>query len=66
MAGAQGVEDLGGRHLALREQDERVIQQVRGLAGEGRSTDAAQDERFDALIGGAELRRRLEALRGRW
>jgi enoyl-CoA hydratase/carnithine racemase len=37
-----------------------------GLAGEGRSTDAAQDERFDALIGGAELRRRLGALRGRW
>ena len=37
-----------------------------GLAAGGRRSDPAQDERFDALIGGAELRRRLEALRGRW
>ncbi len=37
-----------------------------GLAGEGRRSDMAQDGHFDGLIGGAELRRRLEALRGRW
>jgi len=36
------------------------------LAEEGRLSDALQDETFDALIGGAELRRRLEALRGKW
>ena len=37
-----------------------------GLAAKGRRTDGAQDERFDALIGGAELRHRLEAMRGKW
>lgn len=36
------------------------------LAGEGRRSDGGQDEKFDALIGGPELRRRLEALRGKW
>lgn len=36
------------------------------LAGEGRRSDLVQDETFDALIGGSELRRRLEALRGKW
>ena len=33
------------------------------LAAAGRRRDAGQDRRFDALIGGEELRRRLEALR---
>ena len=33
------------------------------LASEGRRTDPEQDRRFDALIGGEEVRRRLEALR---
>ena len=33
------------------------------LAAAGRRTDAGQDRRFDALIGGEELRRRLEARR---
>jgi enoyl-CoA hydratase/carnithine racemase len=33
------------------------------LASEGRRGDAEQDRRFDALIGGAEVARRLEALR---
>ncbi len=33
------------------------------LAGEGRRSDAGQDRSFDALIGGDEVRRRLEALR---
>ena len=32
------------------------------LAGEGRRTDAGQDRRFDALIAGEEMARRLEAL----
>ena len=33
------------------------------LASEGRRSDAGQDRSFDALIGGAEVGRRLEALR---
>ena len=36
------------------------------LAAGGRRSDAGQDRAFDALIGGPELRRRLEALRGTW
>lgn len=36
------------------------------LAAGGRCSDPDQDAAFDALIGGAELRRRLEALRGTW
>ena len=35
------------------------------LAAQGRSSDFEQDRRFDALVGGDELARRLEALRRR-
>ena len=40
-----------------------VLKQAIGLAGEGVRSDPEQDRRFDALIGGDELARRLEALR---
>lgn len=40
-----------------------ALKQAIALAGAGVRSDPRQDERFDALIGGGELARRLEALR---
>ena len=41
-----------------------VLKRAIGLAEQGGLRDQEQDPRFDALFGGAELRRRLAALRG--
>jgi enoyl-CoA hydratase/carnithine racemase len=40
-----------------------VLKQAIALAGEGVRRDAGQDRRFDAMIAGDEMARRLEARR---
>jgi enoyl-CoA hydratase/carnithine racemase len=49
--------------LANDSESHATLKQAIARAGEGVRSDPALDARFDALIGGAEMARRLEALR---
>ncbi len=52
--------------LANDRQSLLALKQAIALAAEGVRSDAGQDRRFDALIAGEEMARRLEALRRKW
>ena len=66
-----GLVDLHGAELrtaaeavlAMDPESLKVLKRAIRLAGEGRRSDEEQDRRFDALLGGEILARRLEALR---
>ena len=58
-----GIEPLAASILDNDRESLALLKRAIRLATEGRRQDDEQDRRFDALIGGGELERRLEALR---
>jgi len=60
---AGGADGVAAAILANSAESLADLKRAIRLASEGRRSDAGQDRSFDALIGGAEVGRRLEALR---
>jgi enoyl-CoA hydratase/carnithine racemase len=60
---AGGADRVAAAILANSPESLADLKRAIRLASEGRRSDAGQDRSFDALIGGAEVGRRLEALR---
>ena len=57
-----GADEVAAAILANAQESLVDLKRAIGLAAAGRRSDAAQDRSFDALIGGEEVGRRLEAL----